>query len=163
MRRNRKVDDEMAAGLDTEGYVLANTEAAFEALGPREAESPRCVRCGLPIKHVFLTNKGPMGGDCLATLTGDPSTRRLARKLSRKLDEVSHYAEVKGLLLKRTVQGSPAISAVILNRDDYDSWTGRFGTRSRFLLSGKPGTEAVLAGIGAHEAELRGLTLETKL
>ena len=84
-------DADLAAGLDLEGMVVAGTEPAYEALGPYE--SVYCVCCGAQINFVLLTNKGPMGGDCYATLSGDNTTRRVWRKLGQKLDYAMHVEE----------------------------------------------------------------------
>lgn len=61
-------------------YVLAGTPAA-EEYGLRGAVE--CVNCGKPIAHVFVTDVGPMGGDCLATITGDDSTRKVVQRMMR--------------------------------------------------------------------------------
>lgn len=91
--RKRKGDDRLAEGLDIEGLVTAGTEAAFEALGPAEFVSPRCVRCGSPLSYVVLTSKGPMGGDCYATLTGDDTTRKAWRSVMQSYDKHLIYSE----------------------------------------------------------------------
>lgn len=160
--RKRKGDKKLAEGLELEGFVVAGTPAALEALTPGQAESPHCVRCGSQISNVFLTSKGPMGGDCLATLTGDPSTRRLGRKLAQKLDQVSGYREVTGLLVKPGWHGDYNVVAVSIDRDDYDSWTGLYGTRTDFLASAKENQLPVLLAIAGYEAEIRGLSFETE-
>jgi len=67
------------------GFVIAGSPAAFEALSASEAEAPRCVHCGAWLRDVFITDRGPMGGDCLATLTGNDETRKAFRKLARYL------------------------------------------------------------------------------
>lgn len=61
-------------------YVLAGTPSA-EEFGLRG--SVQCVNCGKPITHVFMTDVGPMGGDCLATITGDDSTRKIVQRMTR--------------------------------------------------------------------------------
>lgn len=162
MARRKKGDDELLDGLELEGYVLAGTEAAFDTLGPREAETPHCVRCGSPISHVFVTSKGPMGGDCLATLTGDQSTRRLARQLTQKLNVEMGYREVSGLEVKRSLsyRSEYAVSAVSIDRRRYDEYTGLFGERTHYLMSCKEAQLPVMLAIAANEAELRGLKLD---
>ena len=63
--------------------VVAGSEAAEEYL-PGDSE-PLCDNCGRPIKYVFITPTGhKLGGDCLATLTGDDSTRRSLVAASKK-------------------------------------------------------------------------------
>lgn len=68
------------AGIDPEELVawtmvVAGTPQADEYLhGDLE---PTCDNCGRPIKNVFVTASGyKLGGDCLATLSGDDSTRQ---------------------------------------------------------------------------------------
>jgi len=66
-------------------FVKAGTPAAYEALGPAGFADVSCVVCGAKIANVYETNYGPMGGDCLATLTGDDSTRKAVQQLYEKL------------------------------------------------------------------------------
>jgi hypothetical protein len=157
--RRRKGDKKLAEGLELEGYAEAGTAAAFEALPPDVAESPHCVRCGSPIAHVFLTSKGPIGGDCLATLTGDPATRQLGRKLTKALDRVMRYREVTGLKVERGFRDY-TVSAISIDRNDYDSWTGEFGTKSDYLISFKEAQLPVVTALVAHAAEVQDLELE---
>lgn len=157
--RKRKGDKALAEGLELEGYVEASTAAAFEALPPDVAESPFCVRCGSPIAHVFLTSKGPMGGDCLATVTGDPATRQLGRKLTKALDRVGRYREVTGLKVEPGFRDH-TVSAISIDRNDYDEWEGRFGTKSDYLISFKAAQLPVVTALVAHAAEVSGLELE---
>ena len=156
--RKRKGDKALAAGLELEGYAEAGTAAAFEALPPDVAESPFCVRCGSPIAHVFLTSKGPMGGDCLATLTGDQTTRRLGRKLTTALDRVMRYREVTGLKVQPGFRDY-TVSAISIDRNDYDSWEGRYGTKSDYLISFKAEQLPVVEALVAHAAEVQDLEL----
>ena len=81
-RRNRF---EEATATD---YFFAGTARAFEALGGA-SEDVSCVNCGAKIAHVYLTEHGPMGGDCLASITGDDMTRQQVRKLTAKLRGLS--------------------------------------------------------------------------
>ena len=63
-------------------YVRPGTSAAMEVgLG----DEVLCVNCGKPISHVFMTDVGPLGGDCLATITGDDSTRKSVVALYKDL------------------------------------------------------------------------------
>lgn len=84
--------EELKEDLVHQGYVKAGSPAAFEALGGDEFAEPSCARCGARIKHVYLTNHGPLGGDCLATLTGDDSSRAAARRFVEKLDKAQDSA-----------------------------------------------------------------------
>ena len=63
-------------------YVVAGTPAAldFGLRGPVE-----CLNCGQKITHVYMTDVGPLGGDCLATISGDDSTRRVVRSIRDKI------------------------------------------------------------------------------
>lgn len=160
--RKRKGDKKLAEGLELEGFVMAGTPSAFEALPPGQAAAPRCVRCAAPISNVFLTSKGPMGGDCLATLTGDQSTRRLARKLSQKLGRVMNYREVRGLRVKPSHHGDYNVVAVSIDRNDYDPYSGLFGSRTDYLITAKREQLPVLLAIVGYEAESRGLDFETE-
>jgi len=155
--RRRKGDKDLAEDLDIEGFVTAGTEPAHAALGPMVGEEPYCIRCGSPIKYVFLTSKGPMGGDCLATLTGDPATRKLARKVHQSLDRLESWGKnLSALEVKRGFRDW-TISAISIDRNDYDEWTGRFGEKSDYVASGKD--QAMTEAIAAFEAEARGLRL----
>lgn len=70
-------------GFEIEDVVHAGSPRACERLGMHE--SMQCRRCGAVISIVYVTSHGPMGGDCLATLTGDASSRARLRSLSTKL------------------------------------------------------------------------------
>ena len=63
-------------------YVVAGTPAALEfgLDGPVQ-----CLNCGQKISHVYMTDVGPLGGDCLATISGDDSTRRVVRAIRDKI------------------------------------------------------------------------------
>jgi hypothetical protein len=87
----KRKSDEAYADLSVDGYALAGSPSAYDMLGSGEFSSPVCKRCGAAIKHVYLTNHGPMGGDCVATLTGDQSTRAFARKLLDSLQKMRVY------------------------------------------------------------------------
>lgn len=63
--------------------VQAGSPRACDALGMHEDVA--CRRCGAKIAIVYATTLGPLGGDCLATLTGDASTRRRLTNLTRTL------------------------------------------------------------------------------
>jgi hypothetical protein len=77
--------------VEVEGYVKAGTPAAYEVLGPARFSDVSCVVCGAKIANVFETNYGPMGGDCLATLTGDDSTRKAVQQLYEKLRYLNKF------------------------------------------------------------------------
>lgn len=54
-------------------FVMAGSSRAADLGGMSDDVS--CVCCGARITNVFISNVGPLGGDCAATLTGDESTR----------------------------------------------------------------------------------------
>lgn len=78
-----------AGAFEIEGYMKAGSAEAgdygVQRGNEHGAPEVECVRCGSKIGHVFMTSHGPMGGDCVATITGDPSTRSLARKIKESL------------------------------------------------------------------------------
>jgi len=76
-----------AGSFEIEDVVNVGSPRACERLGMHEEMS--CVRCGARLSIVYVTSSGPLGGDCLATLTGDPSSRSRMRNLSRKLHNIA--------------------------------------------------------------------------
>jgi len=74
-----------AGEIGAVNYVSAGSPAAmdFGLVG-----DVRCEACGAKISHVYVTDVGPLGGDCLATITGDTSTRAAVRGLVTKLRHV---------------------------------------------------------------------------
>ena len=79
-------------------YIEAGSPQGME-FGLSPGEPVLCVNCGHRITHVYMTDVGPLGGDCLATITGDDSTRKSVqaiRKAAKKIDprEMS-YPEVE--------------------------------------------------------------------
>lgn len=76
---------------DLEDFVVAGSERSCEVLGPYKCEEPTCVVCGARLRDVFVTNYGPMGGDCFATLSGNPETRKAYRKLVKLFDQVEPW------------------------------------------------------------------------
>lgn len=77
--------DERFAGDPVVVYDFFAAGSAAAAMELGSADEVSCVRCGARISDVFLTNYGPMGGDCVATLTGDDSSRALGKKLVKSL------------------------------------------------------------------------------
>ena len=124
--RQRRPGDARFEGLTVEGYHRAGTPEAAEWLAGGGADVS-CVRCGARIGHVFQTSHGPMGGDCLATLTGDDSTRRLARVLRQKLTGWAENPALVGLEVGSSDRRGASIVGVY-HRDGrdwrYDLWTG---------------------------------------
>ena len=108
------------ANVTLEGFVKAGTSAAHDALGG-QFDDVSCIVCGARIGNVFLTNHGPMGGDCLATLTGDDSTRAAVRKLY----EVLRYADkaVPVEIGATSIKGHVAVRQ--LRQVGFDEYAGR--------------------------------------
>jgi hypothetical protein len=141
-------------------FVIATTAQAFEVLGPHEAV--HCVCCGSPLKNVFVTESGPMGGDCLATKTGDNSTRVLFRKISKKLGEVINYHDIRvqGLHIKDGWHGKKSLIATgPTSRSYIDEWSGEYENIGSKLIATFDDTPAAHA-IAASVAEVNGLALE---
>jgi hypothetical protein len=137
------------ANPTVEGFVKAGTPAALEQLGGG-FENVSCVVCGTRIGNVFLTDHGPMGGDCLATLTGDDSTRASVRKLYEAL----RYAD-KAVPVEVGAAASPGHVAVRqLRQVGFDEYAGRARyTSGRTMLIVKLRPEIVRAM--AEDAGLR--------
>jgi hypothetical protein len=93
--------------------VISGTESAYDAFGPHDTLS--CANCGAAIKYAWVTECGPVGGDCLATLTGDASTRRdITRALATITRELSwrryDRLEVNGTCIHGYFQPEPDAS-----------------------------------------------------
>lgn len=117
-----------------EGFVLAGTEAAYEALGPRESESPICVNCGAPLTYVFLTSVGPMGGDCLATCTGEQSTRAVFRKLVKQVPQAKAWGQATEIFVeKSSLTYGYVVGAQLITDRSYVS-DGRWVNLKRFTF-----------------------------
>lgn len=123
---HKRVGDARFEGLTLEGYYRAGTPEAAEWVAGGGADLS-CVRCGARIGHVFQTSHGPMGGDCVATLTGDDSTRRLARVLRQRLSGWAENRDLIGFEVGSSAQRGASIVG-IYQRDGrdwrYDLWTG---------------------------------------
>lgn len=114
------VTDQRFAGITVEGYFRAGTPAAAEHLHGDLVSCVRCVRCGAKIGHVFATSHGPMGGDCLATLTGDESSRRINRQLTQKLSTWAANPDLYGFRVESTSDVGVVIRG--LYRRDGRTW-----------------------------------------
>lgn len=119
-----RASDARFEGLTVEGYFRAGTPEASEWVRG-DFSDVSCVRCGAKISHVFATNHGNMGGDCLATLTGDDSTRRLARQLNTKLGTWAAKGELYGFQVGTSAHTGATIRG-LYSRDgrswDYLLW-----------------------------------------
>ena len=160
--RKRKGDADLAEELFIEGFVVAGTEPAHALLGVRQGEHPQCIRCGSPLLYTFVTSKGPMGGDCLATVTGDQSTRKLAKKVLEGVKKAKMYvkAPLQALeVTKKPYQAAGGSINLLYRGDDYDSWDGTYSSKSWFLASFKRGQEDFAVAVASFIAEQEGLDL----
>lgn len=89
-----------AGGLDVDGFFVAGTAAAAEF-----SCGCCCVVCGRELVNVYVTTAGPMGGDCLATITGDDTFRALYRRLERLVTTHIPY-----ILIEESDAGDPVVS-----------------------------------------------------
>lgn len=97
-------------------YVRAGTSSALDfGIG----DKADCVNCGKPISHVFVTEVGPMGGDCLATITGDDSTRKVVQAMQR--DKWIFHEVITGTLYRLTVSYSSFVRATCMSATYRDS------------------------------------------
>ena len=139
-----------AGAFEIESVVHAGSPRACEALGMHEHMA--CVRCGARISIVYATSHGPMGGDCLATLTGDASTRRRLAQLARKLHThaLDHDAHFK---LSPRAEGGTTIERVYLDSGRERIIASHNGPRAEIIMvlerfGGERGYEA-----GVFESE----------
>jgi hypothetical protein len=75
-----------AGAFEVADVVTAGSPRCHEVAGVRESYT--CRRCGAFITTIYMTTHGPLGGDCLATLTGDSSSRSRIQSLTRKLHPI---------------------------------------------------------------------------
>lgn len=78
--------------IEVQGFAVAGTPYAFELFGPHEEMT--CRQCGAQLSNVYATSLGPMGGDCLATLTGDNATRSAVRRARAAFSKVGHLGRI---------------------------------------------------------------------
>lgn len=139
-------------GVTMVDFALAGTAKADEFVGPQRITT--CCRCGHQIANVFIVDVPaanrllPMGGDCLATLTGDNSTRRLFSKVMRALPGYDFtFLQVIGdtLWAKTTIR-------II-------EWSGEAVTRDRAVACGNP---AILKAAAVHYLETVGRSYNFK-
>lgn len=69
--------------MTLDAVFIAGTVDAYEH---GIEEDAHCVVCGSPIKYCFSTQYGIVGGDCLATLTGDDSTRKAVKSIINQME-----------------------------------------------------------------------------
>jgi len=94
-------------------YVVAGSPSAatFGLVG-----DVCCVNCGARISHVFVTDVGPIGGDCLATITGDASTRAAVRTITRRLAGTP-IGDLFSWTIRRNEHGESVLGARWVERD----------------------------------------------
>jgi hypothetical protein len=69
--------------------VHLGTPRAADHFAPG-VDTVSCDHCGAALRHVFVTGGGHnLGGDCLATLCGDDSTRSSVARAARKANGVT--------------------------------------------------------------------------
>lgn len=83
MKTNNSLAGIEAADFGTATLVTVGTSAAAAFFSG--SEPVPCANCGAPLRHVFVTSSGHcLGGDCLATLTGDDATRSAIVRTAKK-------------------------------------------------------------------------------
>jgi len=128
--------------VELEGYFQAGTELAYENLG--NEDRPSCVVCGSPLKHCWVTDHGIMGGDCLATLTGDNKSRSCIRRMIKKLDDRINRDSCYEITIAPCMQNSVHITALGPSRFDTDK------TYNYFVDSIKKGDQMKYAVLLEH-------------
>lgn len=154
---------------DLEDFVEANTERAFEVLSPQEAEKPRCVVCGSPLKDVFVTSYGPMGGDCFASLSGRPETRSAYRKMMKLFAQVtqSEYGtwylwgdRIMSIRIETKKDFNTPQRLVWVRLRQYDSQSDRVYDRTIGYVPEQPGvTEYFVGWARQHNIPVEGGTI----
>ena len=62
---------------------------------PAGADEVACARCGRPLAWGVATSEGVLGGDCVATVTGDHTTRARARRAEGLISTWGEFARVR--------------------------------------------------------------------
>ena len=119
--------------VEVQGYVKAGTPAAYEMMGPARFSDVSCIVCGAKITNVYETNYGPMGGDCLASLTGDDSTRKAVQQLYEKLRYLDKNAPLEVEASTDALSQSKATCALS-------------GFRGRSASTSTPGSPSIATG-----------------
>lgn len=108
-----------------EAFVAGTSLAADHGVG----EETFCVVCGARLLNVFVTSHGDMGGDCLATITGDNSTRREVVKILKSLNSV--YRPIVSVEVRKSFSRSGQIGIFGEFHSDFNA-----GTFSKCLAVG---------------------------
>lgn len=151
------------------GFVTAGSVEAFDALGPHEHVN--CARCGSNITNVFLTEKGPIGGDCLATVTGDNTTRSAFRKISKKFEQVSQWYSVGriwGVSVESDAHSREVSIFAHYNKKNarIDEWSGEVirADQKRALIGTLSSAQASIAlAIASHLADSKKLEVDNQI
>lgn len=119
LRPRAEFDDAIRAAIEAgafeiEDVVNVGSVRACERLGVHDQMT--CRRCGARIAIAYVTSHGPLGGDCLATLTGDPTTRRRLQQLSRVIHGMSLGADARFRLRTYLGDGRPDPRKVAIDR-----------------------------------------------
>jgi len=157
-----------AAFSNTEvaSYCVAGTAGAFEALG-RDGDDVHCVVCGARIKYIFLTNHGPMGGDCLATITGDRSTRQAVRRLVAAVTLVVNGYNHNGIAIAIKPShrsGERTVYIYTCRRGRFDQYEGIQYWNTRCAKAIKVGQieERIIRAIIQDVIDVTGVAVRTK-
>jgi hypothetical protein len=139
--------------FDSIDFCVAGTPRGHELLGAVEDET--CARCGARIVNVFVADGTPYGGDCLATLTGEPGFRRAVRTAVSKAVRMAGW--IKGDSGKRLVgvkhrvdnmtRGKSVVSLVVQPLRCWSDYEGRYmaSTESRYIASVPPSLGPIVA------------------
>jgi hypothetical protein len=152
------------AGAEMLDYFVAGTVSAFETLGAN-CDDVNCVVCGARIKHVFETTHGPMGGDCLATITGDSSTRRVVRQLTKAVETVAKFYNHEGIAIeiKPSFHGDVCAFVKTATRGQFNEWTGEQSWTFRTAKAVKIGQtdERIVRAIIQNVVDACGVAIRT--
>jgi hypothetical protein len=134
--RGRRSDTERFPDTAVNDFFQAGTSRAHDSVGG-DFENIGCVRCGARIRHVFMTQHGPMGGDCIATLTGDSQTRAVFRKFKKAISNAkSNGFKTDYVEVNKSSFGGYVVSLVPKASRAWSDVEGRFVSRDRSWFVG---------------------------
>jgi hypothetical protein len=143
-------------------FCVAGTPHGHEVLGA--VEDATCVRCGARIVNVFVADGQPYGGDCLATLTGEPGFRRAVRTALRKAEQMAGWLKAdRGHRLVGVKQrvdnitgGKAVVSLVLQPQRGWSDYEGRYmdPVTTRYVAAVAPSLGPVVAACVADALEL---------
>lgn len=153
----------MNTEFDRIEFCVAGTPRGFELLGPVEDET--CRRCHARIVNVFVADGAPYGGDCLATLTGEPGFRRAVRAALRKATQMAGWIEddrnkrLVGVAhrVDNMTRGKSVVSLVVQPLRGWDHYEGRYTAlpESRYVASVAPKLGPIVAACVADALETK--------